>query len=117
MELAEPALRLFWNWTLLGLPGLRGAVMYSMVGWPLMEAASNHLENPPCKVWEGEFLSLQDLYQNHHGSFSPSGGAIPTMQMYYNECRGYPGTEVEEKSSGSAPALCAWKPQDSILCS
>ena len=51
-----------------------------------------------------EFLSLQGLYWNHHGSLTPWGnGANTIMQMHYTEFRGYPGAEVEEKSACSAP--------------
>lgn len=64
----------------------------------------------PCEFWE-KFLTLQDLYHNHHGSLSPSGRAVPAMQMHYNETRVTLGAEVEEKSSCSAPAPLACQSQ------
>lgn len=69
-------------------------------GWGglLMEAASNHLGSLPT-VWEGEFLTLQGLCQNHHGQPSPIGVG---GSMHSNETRGYPGAEVEEESACSA---------------
>ena len=61
-------------------------------------------------------MTLQDLYQNSHGSL-PHGGTKIAIQMYYNESRGYPNTEMEGDNACIALvalgllALGSWKPQ------
>ena len=42
-------------------------------------------------------MTLQGLNWNHHGSFPPWSGAEIVIEMHYNECRGYRGTEVKEE--------------------
>ena len=45
------------------------------------------------------------------------GSAVLTMQMHYNEPRGYPGAEVDKESICSKPEVLdlsaprSWKPQ------
>lgn len=36
-------------------------------------------------------------------AFLQGGGAVTAMQIHFNESRAYPGAEVEEESTGSAP--------------
>ena len=71
------------------------------------------MEIPPT-VWKGEFLTSTTSTRfvlDHHGSLSP-WGTIPTVEMHYNECRGYLGTELELKTACSAPVTPrSWKPQ------
>jgi len=45
--------RLFWNWILLGLFGLGGAV--TCRGWSLMVAVSSHLEDSSHRLGKGVF--------------------------------------------------------------
>lgn len=97
----EPASRLFWDWVLLGLSGLRGAMTYSGV-----------VSDGGCVQSFGEFLP-----QVVRMSFDPArivpeptgslslwwGGAMPALQMNYKEFRGFPGAEVEEEGTCSTP--------------
>lgn len=59
---------------------------------------------PTSSGWEGEFLTLQGLYRNHHGSLSPwlGRGLVVAMQIHYSKSRTCPGAEVEEESICSA---------------
>lgn len=60
-----------YYWVSLGLEELGLTVGWSLMGLPT--------------GWEVEVLALQGLYQNHHGSLSPSGRAVPAMRMHDNE--------------------------------
>lgn len=52
---------------------------------------------PPTGL-QGEFLTLQDLYQITMAAFlSPLVGAITAVYMHYNESRYYLGAQVEEE--------------------
>lgn len=55
------------------------------------------------QVGRGNFGSYKIRTMNHCASLSPSCRAVPPMQMQYNECRSYSGTEVEEERAWSTP--------------
>ena len=106
---------LFSDWILLGLPRLEGVVYSGLVS----KAASSHLGNSS----HGKFLTLQGLCWNPDGSLSLGvavgwgGTSETTMQIHYNESKGFLGAQVEERSPCSAPVAPnlsvprSWKPQ------
>lgn len=89
----EPVSGLFQDWILLGVSELGDSV--KTVERSLMKAASNHLENSSHRLGGGVFNSIVFALEPSWQPFS-MGGSGPTMQMYYNESRGYPGADVDE---------------------
>ena len=74
-------------------------------------------ESPPTG-WEGKLLTPTRLVPDVKAAFLIGRGvAVPAMQIYYNESRGYPGAGVEEERVCSVPealdlsAPRPWKPQ------
>lgn len=110
----EPVSGLFQDWILLGLSELGDSV--KTVERSLMEAASNHLENSSHRLGGGVFDSIVFALEQSWQPFS-MGGSGPTMQMYYNESRGYPEADVDEECACSEPVILtlsgprSWKPQ------
>ena len=75
-----------------------------IVGSSLMEVASNHLGEPLPQVGRESFCRYKIFTRTIMAAFLCGGEvAIPTVQIHYNETRGYPEAEVEEESAYSTP--------------
>lgn len=68
-SLVETAPRLFWDLILLCLSQLGGDMTHS--GVVSNGVCFQSFEGTPLTGWEVEFLTLQCLYWNQHGSLSP----------------------------------------------
>lgn len=62
------------------------------MGWCLVEAVFSHLGKLLLGLGEGVFDPTSFVPEP-----SPSGRAVPIMQMHYQESRGSPGAEVDKE--------------------
>ena len=55
------------------------------------------------QVERGSFDPIRFVWEQSWQPFLMGSGGYKAIQMHYNESRGYPGAEVEEESTCSAP--------------
>ena len=97
-----------WNWLLgclvtgylLCVSGPGDAVMF--LGGLQGRLLPTILETPPTGC-EGEFLTLQGLYLNLHGSLSPWGGGVSPQCKYIKMSPGVSWDRSQEKKACSGP--------------
>lgn len=100
----EPALGCFEIGYLLCLSGLEEAMSW---GEGVLVSYGGYFQSfagLPLQVGKGSFCPYKVCPRTVLAAFTMEGGDYKHLQMYY-ESRGYPGAEVKEESTCSAPVV------------